>query len=54
MASKAVLVDNQRGFRSRRSCEGQLVGFIHDHSIPGGQINVAIMDFKVWSIIKDF
>lgn len=43
-----ILVDNQHGFRARRSCETQLVGFIHDlaQSIQRGQVDVAIMDFS--------
>ncbi len=43
-----ILVDNQHGFRARRSCETQLVCFIHDlvQSIQGGQVDVAIMDFS--------
>ena len=43
-----ILVDNQHGFRQRRSCETQLVGFIYDlvHSIKGSQVDVAIMDFS--------
>ena len=43
-----ILVDNQHGFRARRSCETQLVSFIHDivQSMQGGQVDVAIMDFS--------
>jgi len=43
-----ILVDNQHGFRARRSCETQLVGFVHDltQSIKRGQVDVAIMDFS--------
>jgi len=43
-----ILVDNQHGFRARRSCETQLVGFVHDlaASIQRYQVDVAIMDFS--------
>ena len=44
-----ILVENQHGFRSRRSCETQLVGFIHDlsQSLQQAQVDVAIMAFDV-------
>ena len=43
-----ILVDNQHGFRGRRSCETQLVGFIHDlaKATQKCQTDVAIMDFS--------
>ena len=43
-----ILVDNQHGFRARRSCETQLVGFIHDlaSTMQRDQMDVAIMDFS--------
>jgi hypothetical protein len=46
--SNNTLVDNQHGFRSRRSCETQLVCFLHDltQSVKRGQVDVAIMDFS--------
>jgi len=44
----SILVDNQHGFRARRSCETQLTCFIHDlaSSIQKSQVDVAIMDFS--------
>ncbi len=43
-----ILVDNQHGFRARRSCETQLVCFVQDlvQSIQHSQVDIAIMDFS--------
>ncbi len=41
-------MDNQHGFRARRSCATQRVGFIHDlaSTMQRDQMDVAIMDFS--------
>ena len=44
-----ILKDCQHGFRSRRSCETQLVTFIQelaDNMPGGGQTDVVLMDFS--------
>ena len=44
-----LFVDCQHGFRSRRSCETQLVSFIQelvDGMIGGGQTDVILLDFS--------
>ena len=46
--SKSILVDNQHGFRSRRSCETQLIQTTHDFATNLDnkiQTDVAILDF---------
>ncbi|MES9904902.1 MAG: reverse transcriptase family protein [Sedimenticola sp.] len=53
LASNNILVDSQHGFRSRRSCESQLVQFVHDlssnldraHNKGHRQTDIIIMDF---------
>ena len=49
MEHHELLVDCQHGFRSRRSCETQLVSFIQeliDGMIGGGQTDVILLDFS--------
>ena len=51
--SNDILVDSQHGFRNKRSCETQLVQFIHDlalnldrgHNKKNKQTDVIVMDF---------
>ena len=43
-----ILYDLQHGFRKARSCDTQLVSFIHDLASrldEGGQTDVVVMDF---------
>ena len=44
-----ILYDLQHGFRDKRSCESQLIGFIDDvvNALHGGyQTDVILMDFS--------
>ena len=44
-----ILTDCQHGFRSRRSCETQLLTFIQDiarNMVHGGQTDIVLMDFS--------
>ena len=44
-----ILVESQHGFRAKRSCEAQLLSFIHDVSSnlsEGFQTDIAVMDFS--------
>lgn len=44
-----ILVDSQHGFRSRRSCETQLLTFVHElakNMQGGGQTDIVLMDFS--------
>ena len=44
----SILSNNQHGFRKGRSCETQLLDFVHDlhnDTIKGGQVDAVVMDF---------
>ena len=51
LALDSILADSQHGFRSQRSCEIQLVQFVHDINLDGAvdrghkQTYLIIMDF---------
>ena len=49
LESNNILIDSQHGFRQKRSCEAQLIGFVQDLASQlstGKQINVAVMAFS--------
>jgi hypothetical protein len=49
LESSGILCDRQHGFREKRSCETQLVDFVHElsqHLNKGQQVDAIIMDFS--------
>ena len=49
LESSGILCDRQHGFRERRSCETQLIEFIHQlsrHVEKGEQVDAVVMDFS--------
>ena len=49
LATNNIIIDNQHGFREKRSCETQLIGTIQDWAEclnRSGQTDVLLLDFS--------